>query len=109
MTLQNIRDLFVSVTENCHHYHARSKPDTYLVWAEDGQADAVHSENKMQIQVKEGTVDLFTKTEYDPLFDKVQEAMNNAGMTWRWSSTQHEEDTGYIHHEWIWQVGESIG
>lgn len=110
MQLNEIKEVFLAVTENCYHYHAKSQPDTYLVWAEDGQAGADYSDNKMKIQVIEGTVDLYTRTEYDPLFDKVQEAMNNCEeMTWRWNSTQYEEVTGYIHHEWTWQVGDAIG
>lgn len=109
MTLLEIRDLFLTVTPNCYHYYAWEQPDTYLVWAEDGQSNAHYSDDKMQFQVMEGAVDLFTKDEYDPLFKKVQETMNNADMTWRWNSTQHEDDTGYIHHEWVWQVGDTIG
>lgn len=110
MTLKQVRDLFLTITPNCYHYNAWEQSDQYIVWAEDNQAGEVHSDNKMKIQIPEGTLDLYTKTEYDPLFEKCQTTMNHCkDMTWRWSSTQHEKDTGYIHHEWIWQVGVSIG
>ena len=26
------------------------------------------------------------------------------GITWRHNSTQYEEDTGFYHHEWYWEV-----
>jgi hypothetical protein len=80
----------------------------YIVWAEEGQTGSSHSDNIMNIQVYGGTIDLFTKDEYDPLFDDIQTAMNKAGMAWSWNSTQYEEDTGFIHHEWVWEVDRTI-
>jgi hypothetical protein len=110
MRLDEVRDVFLSVLpEATFHNFAWSKPDQYIVWAEDGQADAVHADNQMQIQVTEGTVDLFTKTEYDPVVNQIQQAMNISDMSWYKNSTQHEEETGYIHHEWVWQVGDDVG
>lgn len=110
MTLKQVRDLFLTITTNCYHYEAWSQPNQYIVWAEDNQSNAVYSDDKMQIQVTEGTLDLFTKNEYDPLFEKCQSTMNNCkDMTWRWNSTQHEKDTGYIHHEWVWEVDNTVG
>ena len=110
MTLEQVRDAFLSVLPTAtFHYSAWSKPDQYIVWAEDGQSDGVYADNQMQIQVTEGTVDLFTKTEYDPVANQIQQAMNNSEMTWYKNSTQYEEETGYIHHEWVWQVGDDVG
>lgn len=110
MRLVEVRDVFLSVLpESTFHYKALSKPDKYIVWAEEGQADAVYEDNEMKIQVTEGTVDLFTKTEYDPIFSAIQKAMDKADMDWYWNSTQPEEDTGYIHHEWVWRVGDNLG
>ena len=111
MQLAEVGALFSSVLpEATYHYFADDEhPEKYIVWSEDGQAGATHADNKMDIQVKEGTVDLFTKNEYDPAFDEIQKAMNKADMSWRWESTQYEEDTEYIHHEWVWEVTSAIG
>ena len=110
MTLQQVRDLFLTITPNCYHYNAWAKPNQYIVWAEDNQPNALYSDGKMQIQVAEGTLDLFTKDEYDPLFEKCQKVMNDCeNITWRWNSTQYEEETGYIHHEWVWEVNKKVG
>lgn len=110
MKLVEVRDLFLSVLPTAtFHYKAKSKHNQYIVWAEDGQSDAVHADDKMQEQVIEGTVDLFTKTEYDPLFNQIQETMNSADMTWRLNSVQHEDDTKYIHYEWVWEVANPVG
>ena len=110
MTLQQVRDLLLTITPNCYHYNAWAQPNQYLVWAEDNQSNAIYADDKMQIQATEGTLDLFTKDEYDPLFQKCQVTMNNCeDMTWRLNSTQREADTGYLHHEWVWEVENSIG
>ena len=110
MRLDEVRDVFLAVLPTAtFHYSAWSKPDQYIIWAEDGQSDGVYADNQMQIQVTEGTVDLFTKTEYDPVAGQIQQAMNGADMTWYKNSTQYEDDTGYIHHEWVWEVDNSVG
>lgn len=109
MTLEDIRDLFLTITDKCYHYKAWEESDQYVVWAEDNQVGGMYSDNKTKIQVLEGTIDLYTKVEYDPIFDTVQEVLNSSELSWRYNSTQFEEETGFIHHEWIWQVGDVIG
>jgi hypothetical protein len=110
MTLKDIRDLYLSVLPDAtFHYEAWQKTDQYIVWAEDGQGDTSHADDKMQDQVIQGTIDYFTKEEYDPNFDLIQRAMNDAEISWELNSIQHEEDTGYIHYEWVWEVENSVG
>jgi hypothetical protein len=110
MTLEQVRDVFLSVLPDAtFHYYAWSKPDKYIVWAEDGQADSAHSDNKMKLMALQGTADYYTKQEYDPIVDQIEETMNNSRMSWRLNSVQYEEETGYIHHEWVWEVNKSIG
>ena len=110
MTLVEVKNLFVSILPSAtFHYQAWSKPNQYIVWAEDGQTDGLYADDKTQDQVIEGTIDLFTKTEYDPIADTIQEIMNNADMTWRLNSVQYEEDTKYIHHEWVFEIHNFIG
>jgi hypothetical protein len=109
MTLKYIRDLYLSVTPNVHHYSASGATGNYIVWAEDGQGDSSFADDKMEERALQGTTDYFTKTEYDPVIKQIETAMNNSDLSWRLSSIQHEEDTGYIHYEWLWEVEESIG
>lgn len=110
MTLEEVRDLFLTITPNCYHYEAWEEKDQYIVWAEDNQAGAVYSDDKMQVQIIEGTLDLYTKDEYDPLFQKCQQVMNDCeGMAWRLNSIQGEEETGLTHYEWVWQVSQTVG
>jgi hypothetical protein len=105
MTLLELMAVFVAIGPATYHYEA---PDgttgNYIVWAEDNQSDAVWADGQMQEQAIEGTLDYFTKTEFDPMTETIQAAMNNADLSWRLNSVQREPDTGYIHHEWTWSI-----
>lgn len=104
MTLLDLRDLLLTVTQDTFHYHATKKPDKYIVWAEDGQGDSVFADEGMDDRAIQGTIDYFTKTEFDPNVELIQTKLTEAEISWRLNSVQHEEDTGYIHYEWIWEL-----
>ena len=104
MTFEDIKTALLSVTQNVFHFDATGAEGDYIVWAEDGQAGTGHGDNRMTTQVIQGTIDYFTKIEYDPAFGQIQSALNNLGIAWKLNSTQYEEDTGYIHYEWVWEM-----
>ena len=92
------------MTQNVYHYHAppNSRPP-YIVWAEDGAndfaANNIHDESASQ-----GTIDLYTKQEDDPLVDLIPKTLNGIECAWEKNSTQYEEDTRLIHIEWVFEV-----
>ena len=102
--LQQIGMAFMGVTENCYHYWRPVKDVPCLIWAESGEENSFHSNNGKSEQRIIGTVDLFTKQEFDPLVDGVQEALEELGVTWNLESVQYEEETNLIHYEWAWGV-----
>jgi hypothetical protein len=104
MQLADLGDLLSTVTENTFHYEAFKKTDKYIVWAEDGEANAGYADNHKTNQVTQGTIDYFTKTEFDTNFELIQEKLNSADLAWKLNSIQYEEETGYIHYEWIWEM-----
>ena len=81
----------------------RLRSDRYFVWQEDGandlEANGEHAEKAMQ-----GTTDLFTKQEFDPWAEALGESLSGCGIAWYLSSVQFEEDTGFWHYEWVWEV-----
>lgn len=101
---EKLRNALMSVGVPVSRYFASEKPNQYIVWAEDGQADSLSGDNQMVAQTITGTVDYFTKTEDDPVFRKIQKALNSCDVSWRLSSIQYEEDTEFIHFEWVWEV-----
>ncbi len=104
MKLSDLRDLLLEVTPNVFHYLAFAENDKYIVWAEDGEAGSLESDNHKTEQLIQGTIDYFTKTENDPNFKLIQEKLNSSDISWWLNSIQHEEKTGYIHYEWIFNM-----
>lgn len=104
MKLTDLRDLLLTVGPPVFHFFATGQTGNYIVWAEDGEAGAVHTDNQKAEQVIQGTIDYFTKTEFDPAVDQIQEKLNSVDIAWRLNSIQHEQDTGYIHYEWVFEV-----
>lgn len=102
--LKQMGDAFAAVTEKCYHYFRPIKDVPCIIWAEDGEAVSFHAGNRKACQNISGSTDLYTKTEFDPLCDAVQEALENLGVAWSLNSVQYEEETNLIHYEWVWEV-----
>ena len=102
--LEQLGRAFAAVTPSAYHYFRPISSFPALIWAESGEANSFHAGNKKCCQNITGTVDLFTKTEFDPLLDAVQAALDGLGIAWYLSSVQYEEETGVIHYEWVWNL-----
>lgn len=104
MGLQRVKAALLTVGLPVSHFKAHRQADRYLVWAEEGAARALWCDGRLTEQAIQGTVDYFTRTEYDPYVEKIQRALGDAGIAFRLSSIQYEQDTKYTHYEWIWEV-----
>ena len=65
MKLTDIRDALLEIIPDVFHYEAWAKPDKYIVWAEDTEADSLNSDDRKEEQVLQGTIDYFTLTEFE--------------------------------------------
>lgn len=88
------------------HYFANDRQtiDRYIVWDEDMESGRISGDGKMEKQVIQGTIDLFTKTEYDTLFDSIQTALYNAGICYTFVGKIFEEGTNKIHYSWVFNL-----
>lgn len=102
--IYKVRDALLQVSRDVWHYEAQRKKEKYIVWAEDSESSASLGDNNKSNQTIQGTIDYFTKTEEDENADKIQDALDTANIAYRLNSTQYEEETGYIHFEWVWEV-----
>lgn len=103
---------FAELTDNCYHYYRPLKNLPAIIWAEDTEATSFHSNNIKSCQNIQGTVDLYTKTEFDPLADRIQDTLQRLTNGWSLNSVQYEDETRTIHMEWVWEVatdGENAG
>lgn len=104
LKISRVKDAMLKVTENVGHYEAMDKTDRYIVWSEDSEADSLHGDNEKKEQVIQGTIDYFTKNDFDENVEKIQTELKNAKIPYRLNSVQYEDETGFIHYEWIWEV-----
>lgn len=91
-----------AVTDAVSHSE-RIKSDRYFVWQEDGTNDLLAGDGHAEHAVT-GTTDLFTKQEFDTWVDALGESLSSHGISWSLNSVQYEEDTGFYHYEWAWEV-----
>jgi hypothetical protein len=97
--LNTIEDL------TCYHYErAEDYSLPYGVWAETGESDSFNADNGKKEQVIEGTMDFYTETEFDPLFDEIQSVLNEMCCGWVLDSVQYEDSTKLIHYTWNWEM-----
>jgi len=105
MTLQNLRELLLTIGPPVFHYFADKQKGSYIIWAEDGEGDTVHADGQKVERVITGTIDYFTNTENDPVVGQIESALDSDdGLAWTLNLVQYEDDTGYIHYEWVWEV-----
>lgn len=102
--LKRVRDALLTVTKNVHHYEKTGSEERYIVWQEDGESNSLYVDDEHAITVYSGTIDLFTKQEYDPWISEIQKALDNAEIACHMESVQYEEEIGYIHYEWRFEV-----
>lgn len=81
----------------------RLSSDRYFVWQEDGAHDFVAGNRHLE-QAVTGTTDLFTKLEFDPWKEAFEASLDRMEIAWYLNSVQFEEDTGFTHYEWVWEV-----
>lgn len=76
----------------------------YGVFAEDGSND-LSAGNFHAETAPEGTVDYFTRDDSGAPQRAIEAALERvAGLAWYLNSAQYEDDTGYIHYEWVFQL-----
>lgn len=94
-----------AVTDQVSHLE-RMKSERYFVWQEDGandlSADGGHAEKAVT-----GFTDLFTRVEFDPWAEALEDSLTGYGISWSLRDVQYEEDTKITHYTWDWEVLDS--
>lgn len=92
----------IAVTDQVSHLQ-QLESDRYFVWAEDGANDLLagnsHAERAMT-----GRTDFYTKQEFDPWAGALEQSFVDHGIAWSLVSVDYEEETGFIHYSWDWEV-----
>ena len=99
---EKIIAVHTAVTDAVSHAQ-RIKSERYFVWQEEGAND-FEAGNQHTERAITGSTDLFTKQEFDPWAEELEQSFNLRGIAWYINSVQFEEDTGFWHYEWVWEV-----
>lgn len=108
-SLEAVKTALLTVTEKVYHYKAPANSTRYIVWAEDSEISSLETDNYKGYQTIEGTIDLFTKDQADAWTEAVPEALNAARIGWSLNSVQYEDETRFIHYEWLFRVRQGYG
>ena len=101
--LAPLKAALLTVTDKVYHYEGLKDEDRYIVWAEDAD-NSVNGDNKIIGQAVQGTVDYFTSLEYDENIDKIQNAMNDAGIAFYLSTQLYDDETKKMQYQWVFEV-----
>jgi len=93
-----------ALTDDCYHYWRPVKKVPCIMWAETGEENSFHADNHKQEQNISGVCDYYTKKEFDPMIDEIQNTLDSMGLTWALDSVDYEDETNLIHYSWSWGV-----
>lgn len=101
-----VKTALLTVTDNVGKGEAIDSTKSHIVYMFDSEGDSFNADDKKNIQVLQGSIDLFALPKDEQMFDKVQNALNEAGISFYFSSAQFEDLqlNDFIHYEWIFEV-----
>ena len=102
--LKQIKEALLTVTPNVFHYEGDNRNDKYIVWAEEQEISTLNADNTKEAKAIQGTIDYFTKADEDSTVDKIETALTEAEISFRLNSVQYEDETKFIHYEWLFEV-----
>ena len=99
---EKIIEALTTITDKVGHGE-HLKGSRYFVWQEDGTND-LYGGNRHAEKAMTGTIDLYSKTEFDPWVETLGDVLEEAGIPYYLNSIQFEPETKYWHWEWVWTV-----
>ena len=100
---EKIMSALATVTPDVRHGFAKTKAERYIVWQEDG-GNYFRADDFTAEKIMSGTIDLFSKTEFDAWSEGVEDALDAAEISYHLNSVQFEEQTGFWHWEWVFEI-----
>lgn len=88
------------------HYGWSHAPDgDYGIYAEEGANDLIAGNTHVETVIRL-TVDYFTRDDTQTPKTTIEAALNSIFCAWYLNSVQYESESGYIHYEWVVEVGD---
>ena len=91
-------------TNEIYHYDATGdKGDRYIVWQEEGESDPLFLDNQLDEITIKGSLDIYTKVEFDDLVDEVIDLFHKNTVSFNLISVDYETNSNYIHYSFDWE------
>lgn len=88
-----------------YHYWRPRMEAPFCVWQEEGEGDSLWASNHKKELIVTGTIDYYTREEFDTMVDSIQDAMNGIeNFGWVLDTVAYEDETNLIHYSWSWQI-----
>lgn len=84
---------------------ARERQRDHGTWAEDYEK-TLHANNAHAERVWQGMIHWFTRLDTGAGKAAIEAALDAAGIPYRLDGVDYEEDTGFLHYVWIFEVME---
>ena len=84
---------------------ARERQRDHGTWAEDDEL-ALRANNRPVERVWQGMIHWFTRLDTGAGKKAIEAALDAASIPYRFDGVDYEEDTGFLHYVWIFEVME---
>ena len=84
---------------------AKERQRDHGVWAEDDER-ALRANNRPVERVWQGMIHWFTHLDTGAGKKAIEDALDAASIPYRFDGVDYEEDTGFLHYVWIFEVME---
>lgn len=98
MTVQEIQRILVAIDPDVHHYDCATDGSNFTVWMEYERI-VLHADDGGAELGWKFEVDRFTKDEYDPVVELLEQALlTHDSITLMNHTVQYDQTSGYIRH-----------
>lgn len=98
MTLNQFRDVLLTVTDKVYQFEAMGDAEQeHIVWQETG-GRALYGDGKRQERIGQLQVELYTKEPETPLLEMLLKALEEADVAFEEPVPDYERETGFIRH-----------
>lgn len=105
MTVKDVRDALLTVTDNVYHYKASPNVKTnYILWGETGTSATFSADDEIDTIVIGGELYYYTNTEYDPVFDRICRVFDDHDIAWALINIGYDDTLGQIVYAMEWGI-----
>lgn len=104
-TLENFAKTLAGLPVSVSHFRRGKIAPPFVVWQEESEGESFLAENGRAEPMISGSLDYYTKKEYDPVVEQISQMLAQITETWELVTVMYEEETELMHYSWDWELG----